>query len=259
MTARSRTTTTLAGPNRLVLAAATGGLVLLASGGTALLVLTGTSTVSPGPTVVPPLPGAQPLAHAPGVVVLPSTQPAPRPAGGGSPVFRPRRMTTALPPLAPVPALAVAGPVVPVTLPVALPLPSPLPSPLSAAVPALPLPTDTALPALLRNQPAATPETKAELRAGRKAARAAAREAAELARKSEQAAEQENRPEAAPGRVRAAALPGADTSSDDEDVDVAPQRAGTHAQGKPHHAAHGRSAKAHKRGRHPKHRSRGRS
>ncbi|MCU1590389.1 MAG: hypothetical protein JWP11_1645, partial [Frankiales bacterium] len=74
MTARPRRTTTLVGPNRLVLGVATGGLVALASVGTALLVLTGTSSVGPAAAPVPPLPSSPPLASAPGVVVLPSDQ-----------------------------------------------------------------------------------------------------------------------------------------------------------------------------------------
>ncbi|MDX6198930.1 MAG: hypothetical protein QOJ79_2081 [Actinomycetota bacterium] len=74
MTSRPRRTTTLVGPNRLVVGAATAGLVALASAGTALLVLTGTSSVTPLAAPAPPLPSATPLNHAPGVVVLPPGQ-----------------------------------------------------------------------------------------------------------------------------------------------------------------------------------------
>lgn len=70
MPQRPRRTTTLGGPNRLVLGAATAGLVALASAGTALLVLTGTSTVTPGAAPAP-LPSSSPLTRSPGVVVLP--------------------------------------------------------------------------------------------------------------------------------------------------------------------------------------------
>ncbi|MDT7539633.1 MAG: hypothetical protein QOI82_3218 [Actinomycetota bacterium] len=94
MTTRPRRTTTLAGPNRIVLGAATAGLVALASAGTALLVLTGTSSVSPTAEPAPPLPTSTPLTHAPGVVVLPSDD-AGRLTGGAArravrrgPVFR---------------------------------------------------------------------------------------------------------------------------------------------------------------------------
>jgi hypothetical protein len=72
MTSRPRRTTTLSGPNRLVLGAATAGLVALASAGTALLVVTGTSAVAPIAAPAPPLPSSTPLTRAPGVVVLPS-------------------------------------------------------------------------------------------------------------------------------------------------------------------------------------------
>jgi hypothetical protein len=88
MTTRPRRTTTLVGPNRIVVGAATAGLVALASAGTALLVLTGTSAVAPTAAPAPPLPSSTPLTRAPGVVVLPAdgkpargtthrTQPAP--------------------------------------------------------------------------------------------------------------------------------------------------------------------------------------
>jgi hypothetical protein len=102
MTARPRRTTTLVGPNRLVLAAATGGLVALASVGTAVLVLTGTSAVTPVATAVPPLPHAEPLAKAPGVVVLPASPVArgagARPGTSRSRIFLPTPAAT--PPLA---------------------------------------------------------------------------------------------------------------------------------------------------------------
>src|SRR4051812_23903634 len=93
MTGRPGRTTTLVGPNRVVLGAAPAGLVALASAGTALLVLTGTSSVSPGAAPAPPLPSATPHTRAPGVVVLPSDE-AGRLAGGPArgpergPVFR---------------------------------------------------------------------------------------------------------------------------------------------------------------------------
>jgi hypothetical protein len=70
MTARPRRTTTLVGPDRLILAAATTGLVALASGATALLVLTGTSTVSQRPAPSMPLSTPSPVTS-PGVIVLP--------------------------------------------------------------------------------------------------------------------------------------------------------------------------------------------
>jgi hypothetical protein len=74
MATRSRRTLTLVGPNRLVVGAATAGLVALASAGTALLVLTGTSSVAPFAEWAPPLPSSSPVTRAPGVVVLPSDQ-----------------------------------------------------------------------------------------------------------------------------------------------------------------------------------------
>ena len=80
MTSRPRRTTTLSGPNRIVVGAATAGLVALASAGTALVVLTGTSSVAPLAAPAPPLPTSTPLTRAPGVVVLPAT-PADRLAG----------------------------------------------------------------------------------------------------------------------------------------------------------------------------------
>lgn len=65
-------TATLAGPRRLALAAATGGLMALACVGTVVVVLSGTST---GPPLrPPPLPGQGSLAPGPGVV-LPSSPP----------------------------------------------------------------------------------------------------------------------------------------------------------------------------------------
>ena len=77
MTGRGpRPTTTLVGPNRFVLALATGGLVALASAGTALLVVQGTSAVDPMIALTPPAPSAPSVARAPGVVVLPSGQAA---------------------------------------------------------------------------------------------------------------------------------------------------------------------------------------
>jgi hypothetical protein len=72
MTALVRRTTTLVGPNRLTLTAATAVLVALASAGTALLVLTGTSSVGPTVAIAPPLPTTAPLAKSPGVVVVPT-------------------------------------------------------------------------------------------------------------------------------------------------------------------------------------------
>src|SRR4051794_20174422 len=83
MTTRPRRTTTLVGPNRMVLAAATTGLVALASAGTALLVLTGTSSSTPVAAPAP-LPTSAPLTRAPGVVVLPSDD-ARRLTGDGTP------------------------------------------------------------------------------------------------------------------------------------------------------------------------------
>lgn len=89
MTARPQRTTTLAGPNRVIVGVATAGLVALASAGTALLVLTGTSAVAPSAAPVPPLPSTAPLTRAPGVVVLPSED-AGRLAGGSGPGGRDR-------------------------------------------------------------------------------------------------------------------------------------------------------------------------
>lgn len=77
MTGRGpRSTTTLVGPNRVVLALATGGLVALASAGTALLVVQGTPTVDPMIALAPPATVAPSAVPAPGVVVLPSGQAA---------------------------------------------------------------------------------------------------------------------------------------------------------------------------------------
>jgi hypothetical protein len=59
---------------RFPMAAATGGLVALASASTALLVLTGTSTVAPPTALGPPLPSEPPASARPGVVVVPSPQ-----------------------------------------------------------------------------------------------------------------------------------------------------------------------------------------
>lgn len=76
--ATSPRTATLAGPRRLALAAATGGLMALACVGTVAVVLSGTST---GPALrPPPLPGQGPLAPGPEVVV-PGSPPRPRPVG----------------------------------------------------------------------------------------------------------------------------------------------------------------------------------
>jgi colicin import membrane protein len=126
MTTRPRRTTTLVGPNRIVVGAAMAGLVALASAGTALLVLTGTSAVSPVAAPAPPLPSSTPLSRAPGVIVLPThgpgaTRPAPRAEERPAP-----QVTTA--PDVPPPALAFSDvpsvdlPAVP-SLPVGEPVP----------------------------------------------------------------------------------------------------------------------------------------
>ncbi|MDT7573273.1 MAG: hypothetical protein QOE05_3447 [Actinomycetota bacterium] len=144
MTARPRRTTTLVGPNRIVLGAATAGLVALASAGTALLVLTGTSSVAPVAAPAPPLPTSTPLTRAPGVVVLPSDDAgrltgshAPQPARRG-PVFR----TPAAPQVVPA-VLAFTDEPPPAVPPVAVP-PVAVPP---VAVPVQPVPV---LPALQR-------------------------------------------------------------------------------------------------------------
>lgn len=139
MTARARRTTTLVGPNRLALGAATGGLVALASAGTALLVLTGTSAVTPHVMSAPPLPMTAPLAHAPGVVVVPSpVVHAPKPADVRPPVrvFAPARPAPAQLPPALAFALVEAAPVAPV-LPVVMAVPPVPPVPPPAVDPAL--------------------------------------------------------------------------------------------------------------------------
>jgi hypothetical protein len=142
MTPRPRRTTTLAGPNRIVLGAATAGLVALASAGTALLVLTGTSSVAPTAAPAPPLPSSTPLTHAPGVVVLPSDD-AGLLTGGGrpraahhapvlrGPAFRVPAATDVVPA-----ALAFTDVPAPVAPPVAVPAPAPLPALQRAPVPA---------------------------------------------------------------------------------------------------------------------------
>src|SRR3954469_1206297 len=88
---RPRRTTTLVGPNRIVLAAATAGLVALASAGTALLVLTGTSSTAPSAAPAPPLPSATPHTRAPGVVVLPSDEAGRLTGGTGGAARGPQR------------------------------------------------------------------------------------------------------------------------------------------------------------------------
>jgi hypothetical protein len=112
-----------------VLGAATAGLVALASAGTALLVLTGTSSVAPTAAPAPPLPTSTPLTHAPGVVVLPSDD-AGRLTGGGAPravrrgpVFR----VPAAPQVVPA-VLAFTDEPAPVTPVVAVPPPAPVPA-----------------------------------------------------------------------------------------------------------------------------------
>jgi hypothetical protein len=122
MTSRARRTTTLVGPNRLALAAATGGLVALASAGTALLVLTGTSAVGPTVAVAPPLPTTEPLAKVPGVVVVPSpasSVPGSRPHRAArsqhrvpTPAALPAALAFAIAPPAVDPAVAVRVPAV---------------------------------------------------------------------------------------------------------------------------------------------------
>src|SRR4051812_3823214 len=91
MTGRPGRTTTLVGPNRVVLGAAPAGLVALASAGTALLVLTGTSSVAPAAAPAPPLPSSTPHTRAPGVVVLPSDEAGRLTGGTGGAVHGPDR------------------------------------------------------------------------------------------------------------------------------------------------------------------------
>jgi hypothetical protein len=124
----------------MVVGAATAGLVALASAGTALLVLTGTSSVDPVAAPAPPLPSSTPLTRSPGVVVLPSDD-AGRLTGAGappsahrSPVFRAPTATDVVPTVlafTDVPAPAVVVP------PPARPLPAlhrgPVPVPVDAA------------------------------------------------------------------------------------------------------------------------------
>src|SRR4051812_23506702 len=91
MTGRPGRTPPLVGPTRVVLGAATAGLVALASAGTALLVLTGTSSVAPGAAPAPPLPSSTPHTRAPGVVVLPSDEAGRLTGGTGGAAERPPR------------------------------------------------------------------------------------------------------------------------------------------------------------------------
>src|SRR4051812_49720099 len=91
MTGRPGRTPPLVGPTRVVLGAATAGLVALASAGTALLVLTGTSSVAPGAAPAPPLPSSTPHTRAPGVVVLPSDEAGRLTGGTGGAVRAPQR------------------------------------------------------------------------------------------------------------------------------------------------------------------------
>ena len=182
MTARPRSaTTTLAGPNRLVLLAATTSLVALASVGTALLVVTGTSTHGTTVDAVPPLPTSSPLDRAPGVVVLPPGQAA---LLGGTAVKRhkssppggrterdatsPVRLRIPLALFTPAPQVLPVPPVLAFTPPAgAPPAPAPLVDP-SAGPPALGgAPTVPAVPL-----------TKAERRAAQRALKDAAKRAA---------------------------------------------------------------------------------
>ena len=120
----------LASP-RVVMAAATGGLVALASAGTALLVLTGTSAVAPPTSAVPPLPAERPASAAPGVVVVPS--PAQRPPVTNSVV---PRTPEDLPVLAFVPEdLPTAPPVTVPGLPEAPDARPPVPTPIAPPAP----------------------------------------------------------------------------------------------------------------------------
>lgn len=147
MTARPRGTTTLVGPNRIVLAAATGGLVALASAGTALLVLTGTSAVAPLAAPAPPLPSFAPPAHAPGVVVVPSAAAQP-----GSGPAQPRRTTVS-------PVRRQPAPITQL-LPVAVPFTAPavdVPVPVAAPAPVVPEPAATRVLPTLRRVGAAWP------------------------------------------------------------------------------------------------------
>jgi hypothetical protein len=115
MTARPRRTSTLVGPDRLILAAATTGLVALASGATALLVLTGTSTVSLRPAPSMPLSTPSPV-RSPGVIVLPPDQTSAQPRAHHPAAVPPRAVPAALAFVAPA---APAAPVVPAVVPAA--------------------------------------------------------------------------------------------------------------------------------------------
>jgi hypothetical protein len=171
MTTRPRRTTTLVGPNRLVLGAATGGLVALASAGTALLVLTGTSSVAPIAAPAPPLPSTAPPSHAPGVVVLPpdeagrlagtTTHQARR--GSSRPAVASVRLPARLPTLS-VRPIALPFTTVPVP-PVAAPVPAPPVPPVAPPLPALvrrPAPTDDATDDENENENETVAATKAE-------------------------------------------------------------------------------------------------
>lgn len=129
MTARPRRTTTLVGPDRLVLVAATAGLVALASGATALLVLTGTSSVSVGPAPTAPLSTPSP-GRSPGVIVLPPDQAR----------SQPRARHIAVGPISAPRAVVPPAPAAPTTLPfVDLPA-APAIVPAVVRVPAVPVP-----------------------------------------------------------------------------------------------------------------------
>ena len=123
----------LASP-RVVMAAATGGLVALASAGTALLVLTGTSAVAPATTALPPLPAERPASASPGVVVVPTPTPQPTPVtrvdpsrAGAFPVlaFVPEAEEPLARPDHPVPPDAGRPALTPTPAPVQAPVPLP--------------------------------------------------------------------------------------------------------------------------------------
>lgn len=139
MTARPRRTTTLAGPNRIVLGSATAGLVALASAGTALLVLTGTSAVAPTAAPAPPLPSTAPPARAPGVVVLP-TDDGDRIVGGSARAGRAAERRPALPGPAALPKPSVPTPAAPRVVVDVHPPTGPAPTP--PALRPAPEPTD---------------------------------------------------------------------------------------------------------------------
>src|SRR3954470_8965391 len=117
MSARSRVAAT---SPRVVMVAATAGLVALASAGTAVLVLSGTSAVAPPAAIAPPLPAERTPVTRRGPVVVPAPVDPDVGSGAGG-----RHRTTRIRHLAPAVRTVVAvvtppRPVVP-PLPVSVP------------------------------------------------------------------------------------------------------------------------------------------